>query len=403
MKQIIKFVLVPDSSAARRLRRLLASRSPCQGVVVGTWPELIEQSRSAYLIRPSISDWETRFNDALAHLPDAFWTESYQVAPDETTAEVAAAFSLIMGATDPAGKIGITNSEQLSARPRRNINDLIRLSDELDGALPDDLLIIQQLISADSNNAIRLVSVCCAEGFPTLPRWQLALVDKLNADSGALENAELMNLLNSLALNAPLAAVQNSLHALQVNLFESPDKRVPLDTTVQWVGVRDYLQEAEIGAGMAQQILSENPELTPSDIGLLVPDSFEYSLAVKDTFTTAGLSLSGLPVDNWHQDLGCEALFHFLYCRQKPSPSMALAVCLSSPLMPWSNEQGAKLAQNVMDGDYKLLPFKAASKSARQMLDLLREGDETPQTPDNCDSLVHKYIRSRRAFGTPRL
>jgi hypothetical protein len=131
---------------------------------------------------------------------------------------------------------------------------------------------------------------------------------------------------------------------------------------------------------MAQKMLAESPGLTPSDIGLLMPDAFEYSLAVNDAFSAAGLPLSGLPVDHWQRDLGREALFHFLYCRQKPSPAMALAVCLSSPLMPWSKEQGAELAQAVMDGDYRLRPFPSATQSARQMLDLLREGDESPDT-----------------------
>ena len=130
---------------------------------------------------------------------------------------------------------------------------------------------------------------------------------------------------------------------------------------MQWLGVRDFLEEAEVAAGMAQQMLAENPGLTPSDIGLLMPDTFEYSLAVNDAFSAAGLPLSGLPVDHWQRDLGREALFHFLYCRQKPSPAMALAVCLSSPLMPWSKEQGAELAQTVMDGDYRLRPFPSAT------------------------------------------
>ena len=59
---------------------------------------------------------------------------------------------------------------------------------------------------------------------------------------------------------------------------------------------------------------------------------------------------------------------------------MAMAVCLSSPLMPWSKEQGAELAQTLMDGDYRLRPFPSATRSDRQMLDLLREGDESPET-----------------------
>gem|GEM_PF-4541942 len=46
MQQFIHFILVPDGSAARRLRRTIATQSPCQGILVGTWPELIEQAKS---------------------------------------------------------------------------------------------------------------------------------------------------------------------------------------------------------------------------------------------------------------------------------------------------------------------------------------------------------------------
>ena len=208
----------------------------------------------------------------------------------------------------------------------------------------------------------------------------MALIDKLNADAGIERDAERMRLLESLLLNASPAAPQTSLQALQQQLFAAPEEKPSLDTTVQWLGVRDSLAEAEVAAGMAQQMLAENPDVKPSDIGLLMPDSFGYSLAVNDAFSAAGLPLSGLPVDHWQRDLGREALFHFLYCRQKPSPAMALAVCLSSPLMPWSNEQGAELAQAVMDGDYRLRAFPTATQSDRQMLDLLREGDESPET-----------------------
>ena len=104
---------------------------------------------------------------------------------------------------------------------------------------------------------------------------------------------------------------------------------------------------------MVQRLLAEEPKLKPADIGLLLPDEFEYAVAVEDAFRLGGLALSGLPAERWRRDLGREAVFHFLYCRQKPAPAMALAVCLSSPLMPWSREQGAVLAQAVMDGDYE--------------------------------------------------
>ena len=379
MRQVMHFILVPDGSAARRLRRMLATQAPCQGILVGTWPELIEQAKSAYLTSPQTGDWNNRFHSALEKLPDAFWSNSFEVSPEETAAEVEAALSLLVGATEAGSEIVIADSDQLPKRPRKHVQDIVRLLHELDGLLPDELLAIQQLLSTASNTAIRQLAVCRVEGFPSLTRWQVALIDKLNADAEIELDVKMMRLLESLLLDAS-PAPQTSLQTLQQHLFATPEEKPSLDTTVQWLGVRDFLAEAEVAAGMAQEMLAENPSLNPSDIGLLMPDSFGYSLAVNDAFSTAGLPLSGLPVDHWQRDLGREALFHFLYCRQKPSPAMALAVCLSSPLMPWSKEQGAELAQAVMDGDYRLRPFPTATQSDRQMLELLREGDENPET-----------------------
>ena len=163
---------------------------------------------------------------------------------------------------------------------------------------------------------------------------------------------------------------------LQSQLYRATADKAPLDESVQWLGVRDFLQEAEVAAGMVQRLLAEDPKLKPADIGLLLPDEFEYAVAVEDAFRLGGLALSGLPAERWRRDLGREAVFHFLYCRQKPAPAMALAVCLSSPLMPWSREQGAVLAQTVMDGDYELEPPKSASAEARAMLELLARGGQ---------------------------
>jgi len=359
---------------------MLATQAPCQGTLVGTWPELIDQAKSAYLTSPQTSDWNRRFHSALENIPDAFWSNSFEVSPFETAAEVEAALSLLVGATEAGSEVVIADSDQLPERPRAHAQDIVRLLHELDGVLPDELLAIQQLLSTAPNTAIRQLAICRIEGFPSLTRWQVALIDKLNADAGIERDAEMMRLLESLLLDAWPAAPQTSLQALQQHLFAASEETAALDTTVQWLGVRDCLEEAEVAAGMAQQMLADNKDLSPPDIGLLMPDSFTYSLAVNDAFSAAGLPLSGLPVDHWQRDLGGEALFHLLYCRQKPSPAMALAVCLSSPLMPWSKEQGAELAQAVMDGDYRLRPFPTATQSDRQLLDLLRDGDESPET-----------------------
>jgi len=382
MRQLVQFILVPDSGAARRLRRILAGQCPHQGVLVGTWPELVEQAESAYLFPSRASDWERSFHAALEKVSGAFWARSFQVSPEETAAEVEAALSLLVGATEPSSRVSTANSDRLSGRTRRHVQDIVRLLGELDGELPDDLRAIQQLLVADSNNAIRNIAVCRMEGFPALTRWQAALIDKLNVDAGVEPGVEMRSFLQSMLFDVSSTSIppKTSLQALQKYLFSMPKDRLPLDDSVQWLGVRDFLEEAEISTGMIQRMLDRNPELKLSDIGLLIPESFEYSLAIGDAFSAAGLPLSGLPVDRWRRDLGREALFHFLYCRRKPSPAMALAVCLSSPLMPWPKERGADLAQAVMNGDYRLKPFHSATNADRQMLDLLRDGDETPHT-----------------------
>lgn len=238
MKQLVHFILVPDGSAARRLRRLLATQSPRQGILVGTWPELVEQAKSAYLISPLPSDWRAHFHSALENIPDAFWSNSLEVAPEETAAEVEAALALLVGATDANSGEVITDSDQLPERPRKHVQDIVRLLQELDGLLPDELLAIQQLISTASNTAIRKLVVCCIEGFPALTRWQVALIDKLNVDAEIDHDPELMRLLESLLLDASPTAPQTSLHALQQHLFSAPEEPAPLDTTVQWLGVR---------------------------------------------------------------------------------------------------------------------------------------------------------------------
>ncbi len=151
------------------------------------------------------------------------------------------------------------------------------------------------------SSATRKLAVCHVDQLPVLTRWQAELIDKLNKDADAEPDAALLAALESLQPDADSEAPENSLEFIQKHLFSSPDEKTSLDNSVQWLGVRDYLQEAEVAAGIAQQILAENPGLSASEIGLLLPDTFEYSLAVNDAFTTAGVSLSGLPVDHWQR------------------------------------------------------------------------------------------------------
>jgi ATP-dependent helicase/nuclease subunit B len=383
----LNFLLVPDAGAARRIRRLLVEKHARGGLVVGSWPELLEWARRTYLLPEPGDDWDAIFRAALDDVEGAFWKDSLSVAPAETMEAVLSALVQVISATDPERGLTDEIPNDFPDRPRRHLSDLRRLTKTLKDRLPPDLATLRAVLAAQPADALQHMRVHFLEGAPHLDRWQQSLVDKLNRDAGADDadpadpaDPDMRAALNQVLSHANQKQPATALGILQSKLYTSARHDASLDGSAQWLGVRDFLQEAEVAAGIVQQMLAAHPELEPADIGLLIPDSFEYAVAVEDAFRLGGLALSGLPAERWRRDLGHEAVFHFLYCRQKPAPAMALAVCLSSPLMPWSRKVGARLAQAVMEGDYKLAPLDSASAPARKMLDLLRIGDTRPET-----------------------
>lgn len=388
---------------ARRLRRLVAERGARAGWLVGSWDALIEAAQRSYLAPAGSSDWEDVFAAALAEFDDAFWVRSFEVAPVETAQAVKSALVQLILATDPLAQLKPEATHGLPERPRRHVTDLLRLAESLQGRLPDGLTAIRDLLAIDAGDALRALRVLRVEGAPRLSRWQQALVDKLNRDADALgieqPDPTALELLRSALSEAPAEPHPGALGVLQARLFAGGGTAIPPDASLQWIGVRDFLQEAEVAAGMVQRMLAEQPDLNPAQIGLLVPDSFEYALALQDAFGLAGLPLSGLPVEHWRRDLGRESVFHFLYCRQRPAPAMALAVCLASPLMPWSREDGARLAQSVMDGEYHLKAPAAAGVSGTAMLELLRGDDSEPATLADAMRRFAALLDGGEAFG----
>lgn len=411
-RRALEFLLAPDANAARRARRALVERhGALTGVVVGVWSELRDRARDAWLLPRAGDDG---FADALAEAEGAFWSESLSVAQSETAGAVRSALTAVVSAADPAGEIAAKGIEDLPERPRRHLEDLFRLAHSLGDGLPQPLRTLRALLDADAREALHPVRVFLIEDMPRLSRWQRALVDKLNRDADLLDGGarrDFTPLLREALDEEPAAAPDTALGSLQRRLFrEPPDEKTALDGSVQWVGVRDFMQEAEVAAGMAQSMLADDPSLKPADIGLLVPDSFEYAAALEAAFRLGGIALSGLPAERWRRDLGREAVFHFLYCRNRPAPAMALAACLTSPLMPWARGDGAELAQRIMRGDYGLKTPGHFGREAKAMLRLLRKGDSEPAALaralkrfgsllDGGEPLAQHVLRGRQAAG----
>lgn len=370
---VLQFILVGDTSRARYLRRVLAENKTQIGVMVGTITSLINTVKEAYVLPVETLEWEHQFHDALAKM-DAFWSGSFQVAPDETSKIVKQALVQLVTALPVDTDLTIEHLDSLELRPQHHINDLLALYQALNQTLENEYELQKQCILVNSNNAIRNIQVHIDSTVDNLSVWDQALIDKLNTDSKDCERNDFSCYLSKETVHSDNSAIS----ILQNKLFQHVENSYELDETAQFVSVRDLIEEADIAAGMVQQILKQHTDLSEKDIGILIPNDFEYSLAVEDAFSRAGLSLSGFSLDDWRRDLSHEAIFHFLYCRQKPAPVMALSVCLSAALMPWSREDGAALAQQIMDGYYDLSAPSGSSKNSKLMLALINDGDDTP-------------------------
>jgi len=373
MAETLHFILVKDATRARFVRRKLAERNTQLGVIVGTFTSLLGHAQDSYLIADIKTQWDSDFQKCLS-TQSAFWSKSYQVSPDETASIIKRELEGVISQCSALEDIKIENIEKLGGRSQNHLNDLLALYHALNNRLDDGHELLRQIIISDSESSLRNIQIYTDYSVEILSSWQQELICKLNNDSKSFQSLEFSELLQRPAINQRATA----LNAVQSHIFSPLKEACSLDETLQFVGVRDYQEEADIAAGMVQQMLRANKDLSEKDIGLLIPSQFEYSLVVKDAFDRAGLVLSGLSADIWKRDLGREVLFHFLYCRQTPAPAMALSVCLSSPLMPWTREQGAVLAQAIMDGDYRLRALPGATTEERAMLQCIAGGEDTP-------------------------
>lgn len=372
-----EFLLVPDAAAARRLRRQLAEASARSGVLVGTWGELLDLAVQACPPHTDDLDWASSFEHALATCDDAFWSRSFGVAPRESAAAVEAAYVELRVAL---GLASLPAANTLSGRVATRYADLRRLDTALGEALPERLAAVRHVLATPAVQRLRHLRVHRVDGYPELGATERLLVEHLAVPGKVGAGTDPSEQIASLAGEPGRATHGTALGRLQRQLFEPRGERGTPDDTLQWVGCRDALEEAEMAAGMAQQLIAAGRVSSPAEIGLLLPDDYVYSLAVADTFARAGLPLAGLPVERWRRDLGRDVVLQFLHCRQKPAPAMAIAACLTSPLMPWSAAEGMHLAQRVMEGDYRLEAPRGGDAKLGAVLALLREGDERPVT-----------------------
>ena len=378
MSQTLHFILCPDKACARRLRRDLASAAGHIGVQVGTWPELLTLAMRSCCLVPTEDDWQERLKSAAAALPDAFWADSLTADLDNTSHLLAVALHDLLCAM-PHGTSPPKIPESLPQRARRQIGDLLRLHAEIERVLPQDLAHIKAVIESPVQRFMRMIRVYHDERLMELNPWQQALVERLIQDAGSPE-ARLAGCFD-VCFSSPVMEALPALQSLRVGVFAEPAQTVALDNSVQWLAVRDPLEEVEVAAGMIQNSLASGEVDALADIGILLPLGGGYAPLLREVFTGAGLPLSGLEVSESRRDLGRELLSQFLQVRcPEPTPLMALTSLLTSPLMPWSPGRGQYFAHRLMQNGIGELPKLNAGDEGSSLLALLGAVDSRTDT-----------------------
>jgi hypothetical protein len=373
----LHYLLVPDRGAGRKLRREIASRGARCGTVVGTWGELLDQACRSYLLKPAGTAWDDRLGEAARKLTDAFWAESMKADADGTLSVLDRELRKLLDALGPGRDLHPAGASPMSDRGKRNLADLSRLHEAMGKVLPGDLATIAGLLALDGSDAGRCIVVYRRSGIPVLSPWQEALLRKLGADAGGAHDPALVEILGGALAAGPSGNPGSALRHLQESLFGAGTVEAPMDDSVTCLAVRDRLECAEVAAGMVQKALAADPMLKSSEIGLLLPGDRSCEDALGEVFTRAGIPVSGLEGPPHLRNLGGEAVFHFLATRRRPAPAMALAALYSSPLMPWDESEGNRLAMEIMRGEFNPEAPDGSFAEGRRMVLLLREPHES--------------------------
>ncbi len=216
---MIDYVLVPDSSSGRRLRRLISADSARMGLVVGTWSELVEMASRAYLINTANSDeWQEILYHEVATIEDAFWSKSFGVAPHEVVQYLDSALhTLLYAASSPKLNFSTEQLSKLNPRATRHLLDLQRLHEQMGGILPTELTAIERIVRVDVKDAGFAICLYRHREIPHLAHQQFVLINKIEADFEPGRDEIVCELLSTLFdVNENTAS---ALGYLQKNLF----------------------------------------------------------------------------------------------------------------------------------------------------------------------------------------
>ena len=292
------------------------------------------------------------------------WSDSFSTAPDETAQTVEAGLLALAHATPSLDPADVVLDNLPAGRARSHVTALRDLWREL-GTLPGPLNTWRHVLqsrAADALEPLPLTGQECAFAAPV----EAALEQALRAHHGHADGPS----------PHAKATEGSALRHLQDHCGKSSDP-ITQDTSVACYGLRDPHEEAGFAAAQAQAMLDEGRVDHPGEIGLLVPDSAAYPMALHGAFDRVGLPISGLPAQAARRDGSGEVLSLLLAALAGPAPRTALASLYISHGMPWPPETGRRMAREVNDRGWSRTASDLTG-TARKLLDALRPCD-TPE------------------------
>lgn len=352
---------------------------------------LSAQLLSSLYALPHFSEKPVR--DALDQLGDAApWAESYAIAPEQTAGAVSAMLRRIMMATRDLEPTSITaHGLAEGTRARLHLAALFNLWSANPDILPSDLAALKAFLACNAGDALQSVAVIWDRSRGDLTLLERTILERLENHHGKLSDQDPDLLRLMVARRARRASPTTLLGHVQQGLLDADAPKAPRDDSLAVLSVRDSLTECEAAAAIIQRWLTEDQSLKPSNIGIIIPPNSEYGLYLAESLQQAGLSASSLPVPSARRSIGPEALLHFLQCRRRPAPAMALASLYCSPVLCWPPEVGNALATAAMSGDFTPRLSHDLTGSEAALFALIRSA--SPVTNGQLKEQIRSFVR----------
>lgn len=314
--------------------------------------------------KPTAWDMHAALDDRAAP-----WVDSLSHDPDGVASAIDRALTELIHAAASYGPDTIDPKALDEGRARSHLSALLSVWDRR-ATVPADLHAMRHVLTCGREDALAPLTLLAANPDPFATATEAAVEAQLRAHHGVAPDAATGRWLE----RQPKPAGTGTLAHLQRGF--SNIAAAASDPTVHFHELRDSLHVARYAAALARQMLEDGRAHRESDIAVLTPNDSLSQSHLAEAFAAQGLRLTGLQNDNG-RDLVAEVATLAVRVLQHPAPTMALASLATLPLMPWSQDEGAAIARDLMRGHYQSRAAERLSGPAADLWQTLASGAQS--------------------------